>query len=103
MDIAENGSIVVCGGYHVDVRAHETSTGTVLWKRNMPGTLWVLKIHRDMVFVFYKGRDATVLDLITGHRICTLPSIRNRVSGFCVYDGLMIRERQRKEGLLWKK
>ena len=68
--------------------AHNTATGAVLWRKEMPGNVWTLRIHGGVVVVPVDNSNTVVLDVTTGHQLHTLPSAGERVHGICVFDGL---------------
>ena len=76
------------GGSKKAVIAHTTTTGAVLWRKEMPGILWTLRIHGGVVVVPVDNSNTVVLDVMTGHLLHTLPSAGDYVHGICVFDGL---------------
>ena len=87
LDVSLDGSVVVGGGWNV-VIAHNTATGAVLWRKEMPGRLWTLRIHGGVVVVPVDNSHTVVLEVTTGHQLHTLPSAGEDVCGICVFDGL---------------
>ncbi len=72
------------------VITHNTTTYAVLWRKEMPGNVWSLRIHGGVVVVPVDNSNTVVLDLTTGHQLHTLPSAGERVNGICVFDGLKL-------------
>ena len=70
------------------VIAHHTATGAVLWRKEMPGRVWTLRIHGNVVVVPVDDSNTVVLDVTTGDQLHTLPSTGKNVVGICVFDGL---------------
>jgi hypothetical protein len=70
------------------VIAHNTDTGALLWRKEMPGKTFSLRIHRGVVIVPVDDSNTVVLDATTGQQLHTLPSAGVGVSGICVFDGL---------------
>ncbi len=87
LDVSSDGSIVVGGSKKV-VIAHSTATGAVLWRKEMPGKVWSLRIHGGVVVIPVDISNTVVLDATTGHQLHTLPSAGLNVLGMCVFDGL---------------
>jgi outer membrane protein assembly factor BamB len=88
LDVSLDGSVVI-GGSEKDVIAHNTTTGAVLWRKEMPGSVWTLRIHGSVVVVPVDNSDTVVLDATTGRYLHALPSAGKRVRGICVFDGLV--------------
>ena len=70
------------------VIAHNTATGAVLWRKEMPGWVRALRIHGSVVVVPVDNNNIVVLDVTTGHQLHTLPSAGKYVYGICMFDGL---------------
>jgi hypothetical protein len=71
------------------VIAHNTATGAVVWQKEMPGSVWTLRIHGGVVVVPVDDYNVVVLDVTTGHQLHTLPG--EGAIGICVFDGLTSR------------
>ena len=71
------------------VVAHNTATGAVLWRKEMPSNVWSLSIHGGVVVVPVDNSNTVVLDVTTGHQLHTLPSAGKSVMSICVFDGLI--------------
>ncbi len=76
------------GGSDQIVISHNTATGAVLWRREIPGDVWTMRIHGCVVVVPVDNSNAVVLDVTTGHQLYTLPSAGEGARGICVFDGL---------------
>ncbi len=87
LDVSSDG-IVVIGASQKVVIAHNTATGAVLWRTEILGNVWTLRIHGGVVVVPVDNSNTVVLDVTTGHQLHTLPSAGEGVSGICVFDGL---------------
>ncbi len=87
LDVSPDGSVVV-GVDATAVIAHNTVTGTVLWRKEMLDYVWTLRIHGGVVVVPVDNSNTVVLDVTTGHQLHTLPSAGKVVRGICVFDGL---------------
>ncbi len=74
--------------------AHNTATGAVLWRKEMPGNVWTSRIHGGVVVVPVDNCNTMVLDATTGRQLHTLPSAGEKVYGICVFDGLI-------NGVIW--
>ncbi len=70
------------------VIAHNTATGAVLWRENMPDRVGTLRIHEGVVVVSVDNSHTVVLDVMTGHQLHALPIAGKNVYGLCVFDGL---------------
>ncbi len=70
------------------VAAHNTATGAALWRKEMPGYVWSLRIHGGVVVVPADNSNTVVLDVTTGHQLHILPSAGEGVRGIFVFDGL---------------
>ncbi len=70
------------------VIAHDTATGEVLWRNEVPDNAWTLRIHGGLVVVPVDNSNTLVLDVATGHQLYTLPSAGEGVCGIYVFDGL---------------
>ena len=75
------------GGSNNAVVAHNTATYAELWRKEMPGVVYTLRIHRGVVVVPVDKRNTAVLDVTTGHQLHTLPSAGEDIYGICVFDG----------------
>jgi hypothetical protein len=80
----------VVGGSQFYVIAHNTATGAMLWRKEMPGNVWSLRIHGGVVVVPVDNSNTVLLDVTTGRQLHTLPSAGEYVHGICVFDGLTI-------------
>jgi hypothetical protein len=87
VDTSPDGSVVI-GGCDNLVIAHSTATGVVLWRKEIPGRVRALRIHRGVVVVLVENSITVVLDVTTGNQLHTLPSAGKDVKGLCVFDGL---------------
>ncbi len=88
LDISFDGNVAV-GASTQTVIAHNTATGLVLWRKEMPGWVWALRIHGGLVVVPADSSNTIVIDVTTGHQLHTLPSAGQGVRGICVFDGLI--------------
>ena len=86
IDVSPNGSVMVGGSGKV-VIGYNTATGTVLWRKEMLGDVWTLRIHGGAVVVPVDNSNTVVLDVTTGHQLHTLPSSGDYATGLCVFDG----------------
>ena len=68
--------------------AHNTATGAVLWRNELPNNVWSLRIHAGVVVVPVDFNETVVLDITSGHHIHAMPSVGDDVNGICVFDGL---------------
>jgi outer membrane protein assembly factor BamB len=80
----------VVGGSNKIVIAHNTATGAVLWRKEMPDLVQSLRIHGGVVVVPVDNSNTVVLDVTTGHQLHALPSAGELVMSVCVFDGLAI-------------
>ncbi len=87
LDVSPDGKVVVAAA-HEFVIAHSTATGEVIWREEMSGEVWSLRIHGGVVVVPVDDSCTVVLDVTTGHLISSLPSAGTHVIGTCVFDGL---------------
>ncbi len=87
LDVLLDGSVVIGGGDRT-VIAHATVTGAVLWRKEMSGPIWSLRIHGGVVVIPADDSNIAVLDVTTGHKLHALPSAGKAVVGVCVFDGL---------------
>ncbi len=87
LDVSPDGSVVVGAGHEV-VMAHNTVTCAALWRKEMLGRVWTLRIHGNVVVVPNHNSNIAVLDVTTGQQLHTLPSAGDFVYGVCVFDGL---------------
>ncbi len=87
LDVSLDGSVVV-GGSDKVVIAHSTVIGVELWRKEMLGNVFALRIHGGVVVVPVDNSNTVVLDVTTGHQLHTLPSAGKNVCGICVFDGL---------------
>ncbi len=69
--------------------AHTTATGAALWRKEMPGCVWSLRMHGRVVVVPVDNSNTVVLDVTTGHQLHALPSAGKYVHCICVFDGLI--------------
>ncbi len=81
-------SSVVFGCSVESVIAHNTTTGAIIWRKEMPGNVCALRLHGSVVVVPVSGSRTLVLDATTGHPLHALPSAGKGVWGVCVFDGL---------------
>ncbi len=86
-DVSPDGSVVV-GSSKNGVIAHNTATGAVLWRKEMLGEIWALRIHGGVLVVPVDNSNTVVLDVTTGHQLHTLPSAGANVRGVFLFDGL---------------
>ncbi len=77
------------GASNMVMVAHNAATGAVLWRKEMPGRVWALRIHGGVVVVPVDNSNTVVLDVTTGHQLHTLPSAGKSVMSICVFDGLI--------------
>ena len=70
------------------VIAHNTTTGAVLWRKEISGFPWTLRVHGGVVVVPVENSNTVVLDVTTGHQLYTFPSVAGIVRCICVFDGL---------------
>ncbi len=95
LDVSLDGSFVIGGCWYVEaccghnvVIAHTTATYKVLWRKEMIGRVWTLRIHGGVVVVPVDDSNTVVLDVATGHQLHTLPSAGELVDNIVVVDGL---------------
>ncbi len=76
------------GASNKAVIAHNTATGAVLWRKEMPGRIYTLRFHGGVVVATVNNSNTLVLDVATGDQVHTLPRTTETILGLCVFDGL---------------
>ncbi len=87
LDVSHDGSVVI-GCSNGLIIAHNTATGAIIWLKNMPQSVWSLRIHGSLVVVPVDDSNVTVLDINTGQQILDLPSAGKSVRAIRVFNGL---------------
>ena len=87
LDVSHDGSVVVAASANV-VIARNTTTLEVLWRKEMLGKVWTLRVHGGVVAVPVEGSNTVVLDVTTGHQLHALQSAGYSIHGICVFEGL---------------
>ncbi len=70
------------------VIAHNTATGAISWRKEMPGRVWTLRIHGGVVVLPVDNSNTVVFDVTTGHLLHSLPSAGELVVGMSLFHGL---------------